>query len=157
MKTETITLGQYELTMTALPARVGVRVAARLTNALAPGVGSLPEDGNPTVKDIAEALARVAGDPALGDLIDYLIATFGERTQVRNVDTGQTQPLMRAFDVIFSDAYDDMLTWLAASLQLSLSSFLRRARELVAQALAAQSVSKSPNSAAKTGSVGEQS
>lgn len=155
MKQETITLGDFEYKCTALSARAGTRVAARLANALAPAVKALPEDGfelAPTT--IAQMIEPVLTNPDLAGTLDFLIDTFGANTMVINPTNGNEQPLMRVFDVQFSDGYDHMISWLVFSVRLSLSSFFRGARGLGALIAQAGLASKSPSPAAQTGKSG---
>lgn len=156
MKTETLPINGYEYSCGQLPARIGTRVAARLANALAAGVKALPEEG--FEMDTAQMVAFIAPilqDPNLGDTLDYLCATFAERTMVRDASSGNEQPLTRIFDAHFADRYDDMLLWLVFALRVSLSSFFRGVRAHVARAVAdGKSASKSPASAATTGLAG---
>ena len=156
MKTEKLALSGYEYSCTQLPARVGLRVAARLAQALAPGVKALPEEGF-ELTSLAAMLEPVLGNPALCDTVDYLVSIFAERTEVTNLQAGTTQPLARVIDLQFADSYDDMITWLVFSVKLSLSSFFRGARGLAVQVAAAgagKSVSTSPISAPMTGQSG---
>jgi hypothetical protein len=155
-KTETRQIGDFHYTVTALPAKAGCRVAARMAKALAPAAKSLPEEGfelDPA--QIVKLLEPIFANPDLGDLVDFLCVTFAERTLLDWDDaTGHKQvPLSRVFDQHFSDRYDDLIAWLAFALQTSMSSFFRSARGLAVQAAAGVSL-KSPNSAAKTGPAG---
>ncbi len=155
LRTESLELNGYRYQVTAIPARLGTRVAARLANALAAGVRSLPEEGfEMNEAQLAAFIGPILQDPGLGDTLDFLIDVFSEQTQVSDLSTGNTVPLKRAFDVHFGDKYDDMLSWLVFALQLSMSSFFRVARDHAARAAAAQSASKSPHSAGTTGNVG---
>ena len=157
MKTETLTLNGYEYQVTAIPAREGVRVAARLANALAGAVKELPEDGfELNIGLIVRFIEPILSNPQLGDTLDYLIGVFSNRTVVVNPSNGTSQPLSRSFDVHFSDSYDDLGIWLAFSLKVSMSSFFRGVRGLGVQAAAdAKSRSKSPSSVEQTGKSGE--
>ncbi len=156
MRTESFPLNGYEYTCGQLPARLGVRVAARLANALAAGVKALPEEGfEMDTGQMVSFLAPILQDPDLGDTLDYLCATFAERTMVKDLNTGNEQPLARSFDVHFADRYDDLLLWLVFALRVSMSSFFRGVRGLGAQAAAGvRSVSKSQGSAQPTGNAG---
>lgn len=156
LKTDTIELGGMHFVCTALSARVGTRVAAKLINALAPAVKATPFDGSPNEDDIGAMLAPVLSNPELSSTLDFLIDTFAANTIVQNpAQDGGGQPLPRVFDLQFSDAYDDMIAWLLFSIRLSLASFFRGARSLAAL-LAAQTgkASKSPSSAETTGQSG---
>lgn len=157
MKQETLSLNGFDYVCTALPARTGIRVAAKLAAALAPGISELPDEGfEVEPKVLAKMLTPVLTNPDLADTLDYLIATFAERTQVNNVAQERSQPLARVIDTQFDDAYDDMISWLLFSVKLSLSSFFRGARGLGAlvAAAGARSVSKSPASPETTGKSG---
>ncbi len=157
MKQGTIELGGSSYLCTALPAREGTRVAARLAAALAPGLNALPEEGfevDPAM--VAKILGPIFSDPGLADTLDFLITKFSARTVVTDLSTEKQLPLDRVFDTQFSDNYDLMIEWLLFSVNLSLSSFFRSARALAVRAVAAgKSPSKSPTSAEKTGSAGE--
>jgi len=150
-------IGDYTYTVTALPAKTGCRVAARLANALAPAAKALPDEGfELEPSQIVKALEPIFTNPELGDLLDYLCATFAERTLLSWTDeAGQprTTPLKNVFDAHFSDRYDDLIAWLVFALQTSMSSFFRSARGLAVQAAAGLSL-KSQSSAAKTGHAG---
>lgn len=163
LKQETIRLGGFDYVCTALTSRVGLRVAARITNALAPalaGAGSLEHatKGEPGDADALDSLgamlAPVLSNPALSDTLDYLIDTFAACTLVRASGAEGGQPLDRVLDVQFSDSYDDLLAWLLFSIKLSLSSFFRGARGLGVLLAQAGQASKSPISAEKTGQSG---
>ncbi len=163
LKQETIRLGGFDYVCTALTSRVGLRVAARITNALAPalaGAGSLEHatkgtDGEDALDSLGAMLAPVLSNPALSDTLDYLIDTFAACTLVRasGAEEGGA-PLARTLDVQFSDSYDDLLAWLLFSIKLSLSSFFRGARGLGVLLAQAGQASKSPSSAEKTGQSG---
>lgn len=157
MKQDTIRLGGFDYVCTALSARVGMRVAAKLANALAPAVKEAPLDGAPSEDDIGAMLAPILGNPELSGTLDFLIDTFAANTLVQNpAQEGGGQPLPRVFDVQFADAYDDLCTWLLFSIKLSLASFFRGARSLGALLKAqAATTSKSPRSAEQTGQSGE--
>ncbi len=155
LRTESLSLSGYTYQVTAIPARTGTRVAARLANALAPAVKALPEEGfEMNAEQLAAFIAPILQDPSLGDTLDYLIGVFSAQTTVTDESNNNTQPLARAFDIHFADKYDDMLSWLVFALQLSMSSFFRVARDHAVRAAVAQSNSKSPRSAGTTGSVG---
>lgn len=155
-KQETQQIGDFAYTVTALPAKAGCRVAARLANALAPAAKSLPEEGfEMDAAQIVKMLEPIFGNPDLGDLVDFLCTTFAERTLLDWDDaSGHKQVrLDRVFDLHFSDRYDDLIAWLAFALQTSMASFFRSARGLAVQAAAGISL-KSPSSAERTGPAG---
>jgi|SRR5215204_6295593 len=160
MKSATTQIGKYEYVVTAVPAKVGVRIASKLANALAPAAKALPEEGfEMDVQAIVRFIEPIISNEDLADLLDYLNATFAERTLIRWIDdngTERTQPLARVFDEHFSDSYDDWIMWLGFALQTSMASFFRGVQGLgELAALGNKSNSKSPSSAAKTGPAGE--
>lgn len=149
-KTEIRQIGECEYQVTAIPAKLGCRVAARLANALAPAAKALPEEGfELSPEQLVRFLEPIFANPELGDLLDYLCTTFAERTVVTDLN-GSQFPLGRIFDTHFADRYDDLIQWLAFSLQVSMSSFFRGARGLAVQAAAGINL-KSPSSAATSG------
>ena len=156
MKIESTTINGYEYTVQAVSARVGVRMQARLAQALAPAMASLPTDGfEVTPESIARLIAPVLQDDKLSGTLDYLIDSLQANTTVKDLSTGNTLPLERVFDVRFSDDYEALYMWLAFALKVSMSSFFGSVLSHVAQAQAVgRSASKSPSSPETTGQSG---
>jgi len=159
MKTEKLELNGRVYTCQQLPARLGLQVASKLANALAPAVKALPEEGfEMNDSQLAAFIEPILSNPELNGTLQFLCSTFAERTIVDTVNANGQEvqfPLGRIFDDHFADSYDDLIAWLVFSLKLSLSSFFRSVRGLVAsQKAKTELASKSPNLPATSGPAG---
>lgn len=150
MQTTKIQIDEYTYEIGKLGTRAGIRAGALLSNALAPALKKLPEDGfNPV--QIAAAFEPLLANPEIGSTFERLCDMFAAVTVVHGQGPqGPTlQPLPKVFDAHFTDRYDALMVWFWAALRWSMSSFLRPGSplaELLARVVATgKSASQSPS------------